>query len=172
MDKKESRNQATNESHVENEPDLAMPSPETTADIARAAAAEIDKEQFTIDCTGDVCTGDVILFSEGVFAGSYRKPRYVGDRWIAARVLKESYGSLKQQHTFTVEVLDSGGTEPLSPGTRTTRKGRNIYRAGTLRQPWADETERQRVLADKHQRGNAARLERRINREWQDDFSI
>ena len=121
--------------------------------------------QFTIDCTGDACTGDTILFTETVWGGSYRKPYRVGDRTIAAKVLRDSYGAAKQQHTFTLQVLWSHGVDPLAPGQTTTRKGRNIYRNGTRRMPWDDEAERRPVLDDKHSRGASARRVRAIRRE-------
>ena len=125
----------------------------------------IDAAAFNIPCTGDVCTGDVILFSEGVFGGSYRNARFLGQRRIAARVINDSYGATKQQHTFTVEILASDGYEPLTVGTMTTRKGRNVYRNGTLRQSWPDESVRNGSLAAKHERGAAARAARGRRRE-------
>lgn len=45
--------------------------------------------------------------------GSYRKPRFLGERRVAARVLADSYGSAKQQHTFTLLVIESDGYEAL-----------------------------------------------------------
>lgn len=123
-----------------------------------------------IDCTGDVVAGDVIRFTEGVYGGSYRKPRFLGERSVVARVLKESYGRDKQQHTFTIEVLESGGIEPLTAGTQTTRKGRNIYRNGTERRRWADETARGRAAEEKHSRGDAARTERAVRLEGRYGF--
>ena len=47
-------------------------------------------------------------------------------------------------------------------------KGRNLYRPcggfGTLRQPWQDESARQRVLDEKHRRGDDARRKRRLRK--------
>ena len=120
----------------------------------------IDTSAFTIDCTGNACTGDVILFTEAVFGGSFRKPTFMGERRIAARIINDSYGSAKQQHTFTIEVIGSDGPDALTPGTKTTRKGRNVYRNGTKRQPWVNEADRAAALADKHQRGGRARAAR------------
>ncbi|CAL5350305.1 unnamed protein product [Camellia sinensis] len=51
------------------------------------------RSSFAINCTGDVCKGDVVLFTQKV----YKK---FGKRTIAGRVVKESYGAAKQQHTF------------------------------------------------------------------------
>lgn len=117
----------------------------------------IDTSTFTINCTGDACTGDVILFSEAVFGGSFRKPKFLGERRIAARIVKDSYGGAKQQHTFSIEVIESDGYDALPSGTKTTRKGRNVYRNGTMRRAWASEAERKIAVDEKHQRGDAAR---------------
>ncbi len=113
-----------------------------------------------INCTGDVVTGDTITWTEAVFGGSVRKPRFLGERTITARVVKDSYGADKQQHTFSVEVIASVGYDALKPGTKTTRKGRNIYRNGTTRLPWPDEAARHAVANEKHARGDMARRAR------------
>lgn len=115
---------------------------------------------FSIDCTGDVVTGDVIEFSEAVFGGSHRRPQYLGDRLVQARVLRDSYGADRQQHTFTILILASSGVQALGTGAQTTRKGRNVYRHGTRRQPWHDEAARRQTAAEKHARGDLARATR------------
>jgi len=120
----------------------------------------MDQSQFTIDCTGDVVVGDTILFTEAVFKGSWKNPTHVGDRTIAAKVTKDSYGEKKQQHTFTLKILSSEGTQPLIINTTTRRKGRNVYKNGTNRMPWANESDRQAVLDEKHERGGMARAAR------------
>lgn len=130
----------------------------------------INEPDYSIPCTGDVCAGDIILFSEAVFGGSYRKPRFLGERRIAAEVVGDSYGGAKQQHTFSLVVLASDGFDPLSPGARTTRKGRNVYRNGTSRRPWADETARRATLDEKHARGDAAREARRARMAERESF--
>jgi len=122
--------------------------------------------------TGDVATGDVIQFTEAVFEGSFSNPAYVGDRNIMAEVLRESYGAVKQQHTFTLRIIKSSGTKPILPGAIVRRKGRNIYRNGTLRLMWADETARDKVLADKHSRGDIARVRRDERREYEPNFAV
>ena len=120
---------------------------------------------FTHDCTGDVCAGDTILFEEAVFGGSYRSPKFMGNRTIAAKVLRDSYGRAKQQHTFVMEVIWCEGYDPLRAGTHFRRRGRNVYRQGTKRLPWDDEGQRQGVLAEKHQRGDHARAARHFRKE-------
>lgn len=120
----------------------------------------MDTDLFTIDCTGDAVTGDVILFAEAVFGGSYRKPRFLGERRVIAEIVADSYGAARQQHTFTLTVIDSDGYDPLPRGLRTTRKGRNVYKDGTKRTPWPDEAARRREAGEKHARGDAARAAR------------
>ena len=122
--------------------------------------------QITYTAFTHDCTGDTILFSEAVFGGSHRRPTHLGERTIVARVLKDSYGAERQQHTFTLEVLASEGVQPLDSGIRTRRKGRNIYRHGCKRMPWQDERQRREALEEKHTRGDAARAERAERRAW------
>ncbi|WCJ31090.1 SAP domain-containing protein [Euphorbia peplus] len=122
---------------------------------------------FGIDCQGDVCEGDVVLFKQHVYAKYNIRTEYqnrIGTRTVAGRVIKESYGLAKQQHTFTVEVLWSKlwckrlfGTKKLRPLFPLLVKGRNLYKLKTLRQLWNDEDERSRVLSEKHRRGADAR---------------
>lgn len=113
-----------------------------------------------LNATGDVVPGDVIRFTEAVFGGTPWKPRYLGEREIIARVLRDSYGRDRGQHTFTLEVVSSTGTEALAAGTVTQRKGRNVYRNGTERRRWDDEAARDRIAAEKHARGDKARAKR------------
>ncbi|XP_042495282.1 uncharacterized protein LOC122074499 [Macadamia integrifolia] len=115
---------------------------------------------FIINCTGDVCTHDVVLFTQRVYERYDKVTRngnHQGKRTIAGRVVKESYGAAKQQHTFTVEVLWSKGFKRLPPLFPLLVKGRNLYRYKTLRQCWDNEKERSMVLAEKHKRGAEAR---------------
>lgn len=118
-------------------------------------------DPFSIDCTGDVVIGDHVRFKETVFQGPrHRKPTAVGSRTIEARVVADSYGSAKQQHTFSLEVTRADGFEAPAPGTRLLRKGRNVYRHGCWRRPWSDEGRRRLALREKHRRGDRARADR------------
>jgi len=119
---------------------------------------------YPIDATGDVVTGDTIKFTEAVFAGSFRKPIYLGDRVIEAEIIRDSYGAEKQQHTFTIRILRSTGTDAVPVGTVTTRKGRNIYRRGVQRQIWQSEDARASEASEKHKRGDDARQAREQRR--------
>ncbi|MCD9641491.1 hypothetical protein HAX54_027703 [Datura stramonium] len=118
------------------------------------------RSSFTINCTGDVCKGDVVLFTQKVYKNFDKMTRggeLLGKRTIAGRIVKESYGAAKQQHTFTVEVLWSQGVKQLPSLFPLLVKGRNLYKLKTFRQRWKDEEERLEVLAEKHKRGEAAR---------------
>ncbi|KAJ0075687.1 hypothetical protein Patl1_33771 [Pistacia atlantica] len=120
---------------------------------------------FVLNCKGDACTGDVVMFEQNVYemfniASHSASGPPCGKRIVVGRIVKESYGVAKQQHTFTVEVLWSKGEKPLSPLHPLLIKGRNLYRLKTLRQRWDDEGERHRVLMEKHSRGSLARSDR------------
>ncbi|XP_073063704.1 zinc finger CCCH domain-containing protein 62-like isoform X1 [Primulina eburnea] len=120
---------------------------------------------FLLNCKGDACMGDVVMFEQNVYElfniasrGGNGTP--CGTRVVAGRIVKEGYGAAKQQHTFTIEVLWSKGEKPLPPLHPLLIKGRNLYRLKTLRQKWVDEGERHKILLEKHTRGGAARLSR------------
>lgn len=121
-----------------------------------------------INATGDVVAGDVIRFTENVFSGSYRRPQFEGTRTITGRVVRDSYGDKKQQHTFTIEVFDCEGVSPIESGKVIRRKGRNVYRNGCLRQPWDDETARRAAVDEKHARGDKARRARQARRRFEE----
>ncbi|KZV47518.1 zinc finger CCCH domain-containing protein 62-like [Dorcoceras hygrometricum] len=125
------------------------------------------RSSFTINCTGDVCKGDVVLFNQRVYESFNKMKRHgtrLGRRTVAGRIVKESYGAAKQQHTFTVEVLWSKGTKKLAPLSPLLVKGRNLYKMKTYRQQWKNERERLTVLAEKHMRGAAARSMKAVRR--------
>ncbi|CAI0418969.1 unnamed protein product, partial [Linum tenue] len=122
---------------------------------------------FVVNCKGDACMGDIVLFEQNVYdmynvASRSATGPPCGKRTVAGKIVKESYGAAKQQHTFTVEVLWSKGEKPLPPLHPLLIKGRNLYRLKTLRQKWKDEEERTRVLMEKHSRGSLARSDREI----------
>ncbi|GER53591.1 zinc finger CCCH domain-containing protein [Striga asiatica] len=120
---------------------------------------------FVLNCKGDACTGDIVMFEQNVYEAFSIASRSAngppcGTRIVAGRIVKESYGAAKQQHTFTIEVLWSKGEKPLNPLHPLLIKGRNLYRLKTMRRKWEDEGERQKMLSEKHARGGAARLDR------------
>ncbi|KDP40666.1 hypothetical protein JCGZ_24665 [Jatropha curcas] len=120
---------------------------------------------FVFDCKGDACMGDLVMFEQNVYemyniASRSASGPPCGTRIVAGRIVKESYGASKRQHTFTIEVLWSKGEKPLPPLHPLLIKGRNLYRFKTLRQRWEDEEERRKVLMEKHSRGSLARCAR------------
>lgn len=112
--------------------------------------------------TYDIVIGDIILFSEPVWSGSYykgKKSRPSGERKILAEVIDENYGYEKQQHTFSLLVLDADGyesTDVLKKG-KILRKGRNIYTDNTLSISNLDEKTREIYAENKHLRGLEAK---------------
>jgi hypothetical protein len=111
-----------------------------------------------IDCTGDAVIGDYVKFDRAVFTGSFKKPKFSHYETVEGKIIRDSYGTDKQQHTFTIELPD---------GSTTRIKGRNLYRNGCVRKPWEDESLRLEALAEKHQRGDSAREARANRREFE-----
>ncbi|CAN6226124.1 unnamed protein product [Urochloa humidicola] len=123
------------------------------------------RSSFSINCKGDVCRGDAVLFKQKVYEKSgKRHAKCIGKRIVAGKVIKESYGKEKQQHTFTIQVFWTKGPGKLPPLHLLLVKGRNLYRMMTFHQPWANEAERLKVLEEKHNRGDDARRVRALNR--------
>jgi len=105
-------------------------------------------DNYAYDCTGDCCVGDEICFERAVFSGSFKKPKFDGFKIVKAKIIKDSYGRDKQQHTFTLELED---------GETTLIKGRNLYKNRVWRKLWKDENKRGKALDEKHFRGSQAR---------------
>jgi len=122
-------------------------------------------EESWVPANGDIVSGDVIKFKEAVFGGSFKKPKYMGDRVVTAEVISDSYGQKKQQHTFTIKIIQCTGFKEIKSGTITTRKGRNLYRDNPDRLQWEDEDLRNSVAEEKHERGRLAREQKKIRKE-------
>jgi hypothetical protein len=112
-------------------------------------------EIHTINCTGDAVTGDEVAFERATFSGSFRNAKFAGFERITARIIADSYGADRQQHTFTLALAD---------GSTLRIKGRNLYANGVWRKAWADEAARKPALDKKHMRGDAARKARNIRK--------
>ncbi|CAI7855954.1 unnamed protein product, partial [Closterium sp. NIES-53] len=102
-------------------------------DVA-SAMRKYPPSSFCINCTGDVCRKDVVLFRQRIFKGHSKKSKCLGCRMVAGRVVMESYGEKRQQHTFTVEVIWSTGLQALPPMKQLLVKGRFLYKHKTFRQ--------------------------------------
>ncbi|KAL6585221.1 hypothetical protein OROMI_004510 [Orobanche minor] len=62
---------------------------------------------FVLNCKGDACMGDIVMFEQNVYemfsiASRSANGPPCGTRFVAGRIVNESYGAAKQQHTFTV----------------------------------------------------------------------
>ena len=109
----------------------------------------------------DACQGDLIVWIESEFSGSYRKPKYDGSYARIGMITSDSYGAGKQQHTFSIDMFSDGGAI-----RKTRRKGRNIYRNAC----WilnADRADRSIALDDKHTRGSEARADREFRKSFE-----
>lgn len=77
----------------------------------------------------NIVEGTKIKVTESVFTGSYRNPKYAGNRTYIGTVVKDSYGNKKGQHTFTIEVESVEGVKANELKDRKIRrKGRNVYK--------------------------------------------
>ena len=108
-----------------------------------------------------------------MFQGRRFRRRYcIGKRIVTGRVVRESYGALTAQHTFSIEVIACEGSEVIAPGSIVLRKGRNLYR-NLRRQPWHDERVRRAAVAEKNERAErayeASRLARKEQRKRKQD---
>lgn len=112
------------------------------------AKSVIIEDGYDINCTGDCCKGDDIKFFNPAKSGEY----------IYGKIIAESYGAEKFQHTFTIET----------DGEKMKIKDRNLYKNGCLRRVWEDEGKRKEVVEEKHQRGEEARSKNKIRKELRD----
>ena len=108
-------------------------------------------QEYSINTTGDCVVNDEVSFERATFSGSFRNAKFAGFELIQGKIIADSYGRDKQQHTFTIELLD---------GSKIMIKGRNLYANGTYRKAWADETMRGIAAYEKHARGSKARASR------------
>ena len=111
--------------------------------------------EFTVNCTGDAVVGDEVRFERATFSGSFRNAKFSGFKMITGRIVRDSYGRDKQQHTFTLELAEGGELRI---------KGRNLYANGVYRKSWADESLRHAAAEEKHGRGDAARRARKVRK--------
>lgn len=133
------------------------------SEAARAAALEMRmrrkagqpyKRDFSISATGDAVVGDHVKFERATFTGSFRNAKFAGNEIVQGKIIKDSYGADKQQHTFTLRTRS--GVIRI--------KGRNLYANGVQRKQWANESLRKMAVDEKHSRGDAARTMRDIRK--------
>ena len=73
-----------------------------------------------------------ISITEPVFSGSHRRPKFVGERTIVGKIVRDSYGAQSGQHTFTVLVESASGVDAPESGKTIRRKGRTLYKNATV----------------------------------------
>lgn len=110
--------------------------------------------EYTIDCIGNCVTGDEIVFEKDIFVGIYPNSKWDGTETIYGKIIKDSYGIAKGQHTFTIELLS---------GEKMLIKGRNLYKHYVYRKAWANEEERNKALSNKYERAKFAKTRTYIN---------
>lgn len=115
---------------------------------------------YSVCCTGDVVVGDEISFDRATFAGNFRSAKFAGFERITGKVVRDSYGRAKQQHTFSIEIKKTDALSGQEYNHTIKIKGRNVYSNGCWRKPWADERQRKIALDEKHARGDSARRAR------------
>ena len=103
----------------------------------------------------DLVVGDTILWIEPEFTGSFKNARFDGYTYKIGEIVKDSYGSKKAQHTFTIK---------LDNGEKVMKKGRTIMKEYSTVLKQADN--REASLDEKHKRGISAKkdaLEKWLN---------
>ena len=125
--------------------------------------------------TSSIVAGDRIQWTEPVW-GAYsrygRRQPPIGERTVEADVIRESYGSHKQQHTFTLRVASATGDYAQESGEQLLRKGRNLYGNDLKRQIWTNEAARNDVCDEKYERGEEARQRRDARRDMGPDIDL
>lgn len=99
----------------------------------------------------NLTVGTIIKFEEAIFTGSYKKPEFSHTATHVVRILRESYGARKGQHSFSLEVIES--TERNKGGVFR-KMGRNIYPTAQVI-TYPDDHEDK--VADKEYRANIAK---------------
>lgn len=107
-------------------------------------------DEYNIETTGHCCIGDQIRFTRATFIGNYPYSKFNGFTILTGIIINDSYGKKKQQHTFTI-LLDTGKKISI--------RGRTLNRYGVWRKN-PDNEERERSLAEQHERRKIARIAR------------
>ena len=85
-----------------------------------------------VEITGEACAGDIVWFAQDDFGGSYWRPKFLGTKLVRAIILRDSYGSKKQQHTFTLALMKSATSKTYIKGSEFRIKGPNLYKHFTF----------------------------------------
>ncbi|KAI7750826.1 hypothetical protein M8C21_028088, partial [Ambrosia artemisiifolia] len=98
------------------------------------------ESSFSINCTGDARERDVVFL----------RGKHVDKRTVAGRIVKVRQCGSRDKHKFLIKVL---WTLPSMNNSRRLPwlvRSHNLYKFGTFRQPWKDETIRSKMFEEKH----------------------
>ncbi|XP_048601422.1 uncharacterized protein LOC111215162 isoform X1 [Brassica napus] len=104
----------------------------------------IQDHLLLLNCKGDVFAKET-LFCLHKYEKMKASEDIMGRRTVAGKVVKESYGTAKHQHTFT--SFGARGCRNCLRCTLLLVKGRNLYGLLTLRQRWANEEDRVKMVS-------------------------
>ena len=113
----------------------------------------LNEKDYLLDCQGDVCTNDIVTFLKEVWIGG----EICGTVRLYGKILSEKYLS-SGRHEFNI-ILYNGVSLIL--------RGRDFYKYEVKRLKWKNESQRDKMLRDKHERGKITRrlINERTNRE-------
>ena len=116
----------------------------------------------------DLVQGMKVKFVQPVFGGSWKRPQFLGERTIVATIIKDSYGSKRGQHTFTLSVESATGYDSENVKDQMRIKGRNLYKG--LESIISEPENVQELKDDKHIRGQMAYEQKIANWESEGRF--
>jgi hypothetical protein len=102
----------------------------------------------------------VIRWTEPVFSGSFPKSKFIGERTNTAKILSDSYGFKRGQHSFSLLILKSEGESPLDPDSSCRRLGRNLYKNVVILEEPEDS---EKLTLEKLERAKQARERKYFN---------
>ncbi|KAI0498538.1 hypothetical protein KFK09_019426 [Dendrobium nobile] len=125
--------------------------------------AYLRKHDLMISGTKETCIrriiehwrlGDVVMFKQRVydkFSKVSRNGKVIGKRTIAGRVVKESYGSAKQQHTFTRWANEADRSKVLEEKHRRGATARHVRASNKARVSAGSKRKRSLTDSKQHQ---------------------
>lgn len=101
----------------------------------------IDESEFSIQITNDIVSGDELLLKETLSTA-------------IVLVMEDRYSTKTQRHSFKLRILALEGVASRRRGDTYHLKGNQLYPIAKSRKPWDDESVRDLLAAEKHQRGH------------------
>ncbi|BBN07645.1 hypothetical protein MPTK1_4g05300 [Marchantia polymorpha subsp. ruderalis] len=125
-----------------------------------SGARKYPRNSFIIDCTDDLCVGDVILFEQRLREGYDLLNGKVNDnikRITVGRVVKHSKSPASEQ-VFTIEVYWSRGPRAFRPMRAVCIRAVDLMKLKPSRQRWLNEESRNQMLEEKRK----SKLEKQV----------